>query len=191
VIKELREEIRAGVPVVGVEPSCAAVFKDELRKLLPDDEDAKRLCQQTFHFADFLKESDLPRLVGKAIVHGHCHHRATGGISGEKELLERMGLEVEELESGCCGMAGAWGYEPGHYEVSMVCAERVLLPKIRAAASDTLVVADGFSCKTQIEQSDVDRCALHVAQVVQLAQTRGAELEPFPERRVPTKPPAQ
>ena len=186
VLKELREEIRAGVPVVGIEPSCAAVFKDELRKMLPDDEDAKRLCQQTFHFADFLKGSEPPRLTGKAILHGHCHHKATGGISGEKELLERMGLEVEELDSGCCGMAGAWGYEPAHYDVSMACAERVLLPKIRAAESDTLVVADGFSCKTQIEQSNVGRRALHVAQVVQLAQTRGADVEPYPERRVPS-----
>jgi hypothetical protein len=81
-------------------------------------------------------------------------------------------------------MAGAWGYEPGHYDVSMACAERVLLPKIRATASDTLVVADGFSCKTQIEQSDVGRRALHVAQVIQLAHTRRAKVEPYPERHL-------
>jgi FAD/FMN-containing dehydrogenase/Fe-S oxidoreductase len=192
VIRALRDDIRAGVPVVGIEPSCVAVFKDELLKVLPDDEDAKRLCHQTFHFAEFLVEHadgwEPPRLTGKALLHGHCHHRATGGISSEQKLLERMGLEVEELESGCCGMAGAWGYEPDHYEISMACADRVLLPRIREAGSDTLIVADGFSCKTQIEQAGLARRALHAAQVIELAHRRGAEVEPYPERRVVGRP---
>jgi hypothetical protein len=80
-----------------------------------------------------------------------------------------MGVEVEVLDSGCCGMAGSWGYEAGHYEVSQACGERALFPKVREAAGDTLVVADGFSCKTQIEQG-VGRKALHVAQVLKLAR---------------------
>ena len=102
----LREDIRAGVPVVGLEPSCVAVFKDELVKMLPHDEDARRLSEQTFHFAEFLDEEgyEPPVLPGKALLHGHCHHKATGGISSEQKLLEAMLLEVEAPDSGCCGM---------------------------------------------------------------------------------------
>jgi len=183
VVEHLREDIRAGVPVVGIEPSCVAVFKDELRKLKNLDEDAERLSKQAFHLSEFLAqlEYEPPRLRGKALLHGHCHHRATGGISPEKELLEKMGLEVEELDSGCCGMAGGWGYEPGHYDVSMACGERVLLPKVREASPETLVVADGFSCRSQIEQGGTGRSALHVSEVIRLARERGA-IPPYPER---------
>jgi hypothetical protein len=94
-----------------------------------------------------------------------------------------MGLEVEELDSGCCGMAGGWGYEPDHYDVSMACGERVLLPKVREAAPETLIVADGFSCKSQIEQGSTGRRALHVAQVIKLGRKRDA-LGPYPERKL-------
>jgi FAD/FMN-containing dehydrogenase/Fe-S oxidoreductase len=170
VLDELRDDVRAGVPVVGIEPSCLAVFKDELPKLMPADEDGHRLCKQSFHFADFLERARFqpPPLGRRALLHAHCHHKATGGIDPERMLLEAMGVEVEVLDSGCCGMAGSWGYEAAHYEVSQACGERVLFPKIREAATDTLVVADGFSCKTQIEQG-VGRKALHVAQVLKLA----------------------
>ncbi len=183
VVEHLREEIRAGVPVVGIEPSCVAVFKDELKKLRTLDEDAERLSKQTFHLSEFLAQEgyEPPPLSGKALLHGHCHHKATGGTSHEKELLETMGLEVEELDSGCCGMAGGWGYEPDHYEVSMACGERVLLPKVREASPETLVVADGFSCRSQIEQGDTGRGALHVAEVITLARERGS-IPAYPER---------
>jgi FAD/FMN-containing dehydrogenase/Fe-S oxidoreductase len=180
VVSHLRDEIRAGIPVVGIEPSCVAVFKDELRKLKTLDEDAERLAKQTFHLSEFLsrEEYEPPRLQGKALLHGHCHHRATGGISPEKQLLEKMGLEVEELESGCCGMAGGWGYEPGHYDVSVACGERVLLPKVRAASPETLIVADGFSCRSQIEQCNTGRNGMHVAEVIKLAREREGVLDP-------------
>jgi FAD/FMN-containing dehydrogenase/Fe-S oxidoreductase len=183
VVDHLREDIRAGVPVVGIEPSCVAVFKDELPELLALDEDAERLSKQAFHLTEFLakEQYEPPRMEGKALLHGHCHHRATGGISPEKELLAKMGLDVEELDSGCCGMAGGWGYEPDHYDVSMACGERVLLPKVREASPETLVVADGFSCRSQIEQGDTGRGALHVAEVIKLARDRGA-IPAFPER---------
>jgi Fe-S oxidoreductase len=189
VVEHLRDDIRAGVPVVGIEPSCIAVFKDELKKLKTLDEDAERLSKQAFHLSEFLakEEYDPPRLEGKALLHGHCHHRATGGISPEKALLEKMGLEVEELESGCCGMAGGWGYEPGHYDVSMACGERVLLPKVREASPETLVVADGFSCRSQIEQGDTGRGAMHVAEVIRLALDRGA-IPAYPERAFSEQP---
>jgi Fe-S oxidoreductase len=179
-LETLREWYRQGVPIVGMEPSCVAVFKDELRKLKTLDEDAERLAKQTFHLSEFLsrEEYEPPRLQGKALLHGHCHHRATGGISPEQQLLEKMGLEVEELESGCCGMAGGWGYEPGHYDVSVACGERVLLPKVRAASPETLIVADGFSCRSQIEQCNTGRNGMHVAEVIKLAREREEVLDP-------------
>jgi Fe-S oxidoreductase len=171
----LRDDVRAGVPVVGLEPSCLAVFRDELPNMLPDDEDAKRLSRQAFHFSEFLdrENADVPRLSRDAVLHGHCHHRATGGIGSEQRLLERMGVDVEVSDSGCCGMAGSFGFEQGHYEVSMACGERALLPKVRSAARDALLVADGFSCRTQIEQGQDGRRAMHVAQALQLALDHG------------------
>jgi FAD/FMN-containing dehydrogenase/Fe-S oxidoreductase len=193
ILDRLRDEIRAGVPVVGIEPSCAAVFKDELVKLWPNDEDAQRLCRQTFHFAEFMTAEsgdwEPAGLEGKALLHGHCHHKATGGIAPEKELLEQMGLEVEELDSGCCGMAGGWGYEKGHYDVSVACGERVLLPSVRAAEPETVLVAGGFSCRSQIEQCDTGRRALHPAQVLELARAHGPRgAGAYPERRLPQRP---
>ena len=191
VLERLRQEIRAGVPVVGLEPSCVAVFKDELTKLWPNDEDAKRLAKQTHHFAELLAEREWapPRLAGRALLHGHCHHKATGGTAPEKTLLERIGLEVEELDAGCCGMAGGWGYETGHYEVSIACGERVLLPKVREAPPEMLIVAGGFSCRSQIEQTGTGRRALHPAQVLQLARRAGAAgIGPYPERAAARRP---
>jgi FAD/FMN-containing dehydrogenase/Fe-S oxidoreductase len=187
VVAHLRAEIRAGVPVVGIEPSCVAVFKDELRKLKTLDEDSERLSKQTFHLSEFLEQVgyEPPTLVGKALLHGHCHHKATGGTSPEKKLLEKMGLEVEELDSGCCGMAGGWGYEPDHYDVSMACGERVLLPKVRVASPETLVVVDGFSCRSQIEQGNTGRNGLHVAEVIKLARDVGT-IPPYPEHALET-----
>jgi hypothetical protein len=125
-------------------------------------------------------------------LHGHCHHKATGGIAPEHDLLEKMGLEVEELDSGCCGMAGGWGYEPDHYDVSIACGERVLLPKVREAPADALIVADGFSCRSQIEQARTGRRALHAAQVLALAREHGPAGPPgqYPERAVAGSPEA-
>jgi FAD/FMN-containing dehydrogenase/Fe-S oxidoreductase len=184
----LREDLRAGIPIVGVEPSCLATFKDELPKMLPHDEDAKRLCKQAVHFAEFLEREgyEPPPLARQALLHGHCHYKATGGIDDEQKLLERMGIEVEAPDTGCCGMAGSFGFEAAKYEVSMACGERVLLPKVREAAPDTLVVADGFSCRTQIEQGDTGRTALHLAQVLKLAYDHGPEgpAGAYPERRL-------
>ena len=174
-LDQLREWYREGIPIVGLEPSCVAVFKDELGKLLPHDEDAKRLAQSTFHFAEFFErfEVEPPPLERKAFVWGHCHHKATGGIDPEVELLQKMGVEVETLKAGCCGLAGSWGFEADHHDLSMQIGEQGLLPTVRRLDDETIVVADGFSCKTQIEQGDTGRRALHVAQVLKLAREHG------------------
>ncbi|HZO97887.1 MAG TPA: FAD-binding and (Fe-S)-binding domain-containing protein [Gaiellaceae bacterium] len=180
----LREEIRAGVPVVGLEPSCVAVFRDELPKMLPHDEDAARLARQAFHLAELLADADgyrSPAHAGRALLHGHCHARATNGFDAERLLLERAGFEVEAPDTGCCGMAGAWGYERAHYDVSVACAERALLPALRAAPAGVVAVASGFSCRSQIAQVGDGQRALHVAQALRLA--RRCEPAPSPGRR--------
>jgi Fe-S oxidoreductase len=192
VLAALRDEIRAGTPLVGIEPSCVAVFKDELLKLWPMNQDAQRLAKQTHHFSEFLTSQDWqpPQLQRKALLHGHCHQQATGGTGPDKQLLEAMGVEVEVLDSGCCGMAGGWGYERGHYDVSVACGERVLLPKVREAPADALIVSDGFSCRSQVEQCQTGRRALHAAQVLALAREYGPAGPPgaFPERSAADRP---
>src|SRR5207245_3166153 len=112
------------------------------------------------------------------------HQKATGGIDPEIELLQKMGVEVETLKAGCCGLAGSWGFEAGHHEVSMQCGEQGLLPKVRGLDEETILVADGFSCKTQIEQGRTGRRGLHVAQVLKLAREHGVAGPPGarPER---------
>ncbi|MGH7872220.1 MAG: (Fe-S)-binding protein, partial [Candidatus Binatia bacterium] len=188
ILSALRPQIRAGVCLVGLEPSCVSVFRDELVGLLPGDEDAKRLKQQTFLFTEFLakKAPDYkpPKLVRKAVVHEHCHHKSVLDKATEKQLLDTLGLDYELLDSGCCGMAGAFGFEKRHYDISMKIGERVLLPKVRDAAKDTLIIADGFSCREQIAQT-TDRQALHIAQVMQMALHDGPEGPggEYPEKR--------
>ncbi|MFL5819814.1 MAG: FAD-binding and (Fe-S)-binding domain-containing protein [Solirubrobacteraceae bacterium] len=175
-VRVLRPHVRAGVHVVGVEPSCVSVFRDELVNLLPHDEDAKRLSLQTLTLAEFLDahagDWRWPQLARKAVVHGHCHHKAVMGMAKEEAALERLGLDFELLDSGCCGMAGSFGYEAGHYDLSVKIGERRLLPAVRAVSQDTLVIADGFSCKSQIEQL-TDRRALHLAEVIKMALDQG------------------
>jgi Fe-S oxidoreductase len=168
----LRDDVRAGTPIVGMEPSCLAVFKDELPGMLPHDDDASRLVRNAYHFGEFFTTFGIqpPRLEGRALLWGHCHHRATGGMEPEQELLRQMGLAVDNVQGGCCGLAGSWGFEKGKYDISMDCGEQALLPAVRQAEPDTLVVTDGFSCKTQIADSGTGRHALHTAQVMKMAR---------------------
>ena len=172
ILDTLRPQMEQGVPVVGLEPSCVAVFRDELIDLFPNDEDAKRLSQQTSLLSEFLEKQaehyQFPQLHRKAVVHGHCHHKAIMGMKDEEAVLSRLGLDYRALDSGCCGMAGAFGFEKDHYDVSIKVGERALLPTIRNADKDTLIIADGFSCREQIDQT-TDRHALHIAQVIQMA----------------------
>jgi len=170
ILRTLRREIDEGAPVIGLEPSCVAVFRDEMTRLLPDHEVAKRLSRQTYTLAGFLNEHGYryPKVHRKAIVHGHCHHKAVMKLDDEREAVKAMELDADVLDNGCCGMAGSFGFERDHYDISMKVAEHELLPTLRRAADDTLVVADGFSCRTQIEQA-TGRHALHLAEVIELA----------------------
>jgi FAD/FMN-containing dehydrogenase/Fe-S oxidoreductase len=174
VLDVLRPHIRAGTPVVGMEPSCLAVFRDELTKMLPHDDDTARLADVAMHFGEFLEkfEIDVPKLPGRALLWGHCHQRATGGVTTEGDVLERMSLDVDRLSGGCCGLAGSWGFENGKYGISLDCGEQALLPAVRDASPDTVIVANGFSCKTQIEAA-TSRKALHLGEVIALAHRYG------------------
>lgn len=167
ILDSLAPEIAAGVPLVGLEPSCVAVFRDELPGLFPGDEPARRLAAQTFTLAEFLLERgwEPPRRAGEALVHGHCHHHAVMGLGADRALLEQTGLDFHLLDAGCCGMAGAFGFEAEHYEISLAIGERVLLPAVRRAAAGTPIVADGFSCRQQIVQT-TSRRALHLAELL-------------------------
>jgi Fe-S oxidoreductase len=175
-VSGLRPHIRAGTPMVGLEPSCTAVFLEDAPELFSHDDDVLRLRDQTFTLAELLLKHtdgwDAPHVDRDVVVQTHCHQHAVMGYDDETELLKRMGARANVLESGCCGLAGDFGFTAGHYDVSMACAERVLLPAIRAADPYTVVLADGFSCRTQIEQSDVGRRdgrqAIHLAELIRM-----------------------
>jgi len=173
VLGGLRDEIRAGTPVVALEPSCGAVFRNEPTNMLPDDEDAKRLSRQTVSIGELLARdasgSEIPQFERKALVHCHCHQRATADTACDRGVLDRLGLDYEVLDTGCCGLAGSFGYGRGErYEVSIKAGERVLLPRVRDASRHTLILTDGFSCRSQIDHGS-DRGALHLARAVQMA----------------------
>ncbi|MGN6341101.1 MAG: FAD-binding and (Fe-S)-binding domain-containing protein [Ginsengibacter sp.] len=191
ILDTLRDEIRAGTPVVGLEPSCVSVFRDELCDLLLANEDAKRLKEQTFTLAEFLEKKapdfKIPQLRRNAIVHGHCHHNAIMKMDSEERLLQKIGLHYNVLDSGCCGMAGYFGYLKGDkYDVSVKAGERVLLPAVRGVDKKTLVISDGYSCREQIEQM-TDREGMHIAQVLQMALDENgrdeSEAKNYPEKK--------
>jgi FAD/FMN-containing dehydrogenase/Fe-S oxidoreductase len=172
VLDALAPKVNSGLPVIMLEPSCASVFCDELRSLFPHHGVAHRLGQQTFTLSGFLqtqKDYEPPRLPGKKVLlHGHCHHKAVLKFGDDEALLRRMGVELKSLDSGCCGMAGPFGFEKAKFTISQALGERVLLPAVRAADRDTIVVTDGFSCREQIVQN-TDREPLHIAEVLRIA----------------------
>jgi Fe-S oxidoreductase len=192
ILTGLRDEIRSGTPMVVLEPSCCAVFRDELTGLFPHDPDANRLHHQTYLLSEFIEKyaSEYPRneLPDRhALVHMHCHHRAIMKLDAENKLLQKLGLHVETPESGCCGMAGAFGFEKGdHYDVSIKCGERGLLPAVRKAEAEKLIIASGFSCHEQIVQQ-TDRKPLHIAEILHLAMTEGTPRPPETEKAPPSK----
>jgi FAD/FMN-containing dehydrogenase/Fe-S oxidoreductase len=172
----LDEYLRAGIPVVGLEPSCTAVFRHEAVDLLPGDERAARAKTLTHTLAELLARYApdwQPPVVGtKALVQTHCHQHSVMGFEADAALMRAAGIDASIPDSGCCGLAGNFGFEKGHYEVSQAAGERVLLPAVRTAEPTTAIVADGFSCRTQIGQG-TDRTALHLAQVLAAALDPG------------------
>jgi Fe-S oxidoreductase len=155
------------VPVVGLEPSCLAVFRDELAGLLPDDARAGRLAKNCFTLAEYLGNIGYtpPLLNAQVLMQGHCHQKAVLGMPPTDKLLAAMGARVSQPESGCCGMAGGFGFNPAHVGMSMAIGERALLPAVRSAAGDTVLLADGFSCREQIEQG-TGKQTQHLAEVI-------------------------
>ena len=169
IIEEFADIIDTGTPIVVLEPSCASVFRDELRNLFPEDPRAKRLSAQTVLLSELLASGPStyqpPRLERRVLLHGHCHQKALMKMEHAQMLMRKMGLTVDTPDSGCCGMAGAFGFAAEKFAVSQAIGERVLLPAVRATAADTLIVADGFSCREQIRQA-TGRRALHIAEVL-------------------------
>ncbi len=185
ILDALSPEIEAGIPVVGLEPSCVAVFRDELLNLFPSDARAQALARQTFLLSEFLDSNStnapLPQFPRTALLHGHCHHKSIMKMTAEESLLRRIGVDFQTPAPGCCGMAGSFGFEHDKYEISQAIGELELLPAVRKAPPDWLIIADGFSCREQIAQG-TGRHALHLAEVLQMAlDPPSQEAMPFPE----------
>jgi FAD/FMN-containing dehydrogenase/Fe-S oxidoreductase len=171
-IGALRPALQAGQRVVVLEPSCAAVFRSDAAELLGSD-DARLLARQTATLAELLTEARWrPRAGGdwhaprKAIAQVHCHQHAIMGFDADRDLLRACGVDLDVLDAGCCGLAGNFGFERGHYDVSVACAEHGLWPSVRDAGPDTAILADGFSCRTQIEAGHLGRSGVHLAQLL-------------------------
>ena len=169
ILKDLAPEIRRGVHFVFLEPSCASVMIDELPNLFPHDVDAYRLKKQSMLLSEYLvlhaPEFQWAKLKMKALVQGHCHHRSVGKFDCEKEALKRAGIEVETYSDGCCGMAGAFGFSKRHYDISQKVGEHHLFPTLEETPAHTLIIADGFSCREQIEQKS-QRHVKHLAEIL-------------------------
>jgi FAD/FMN-containing dehydrogenase/Fe-S oxidoreductase len=170
-LSTLTEEIDAGMPVVVLEPSCAAVFRDEMLNLFPANEQARKLSKQTFLLSEFLRlkadQFRLREINRKAIVHGHCHHKSIMKMADEEEMLRNLRIDYEMPAPGCCGMAGSFGFEKEKYDFSIAIGELELLPAVRKAPEDYLIIANGFSCREQISQC-TGRRTLHLAEVIQM-----------------------
>jgi Fe-S oxidoreductase len=171
ILRSLEKDIQAGYPIVVLEPSCASVFRDELKNLLPDEALTEKLSGQVMILSEFIQrnatEFTFPTVQRTGIVQAHCHHKSIFKVEDEEKLLKRLGIDAKVLDSGCCGMAGPFGFEADKYEVSQACGERVLLPAVRNAKSDEIVIADGFSCREQIRQN-TDRYPLHLADLMKM-----------------------
>ncbi|MFD9963562.1 FAD-binding and (Fe-S)-binding domain-containing protein [Amycolatopsis sp. NPDC058986] len=163
----------AGYEVAGLEPSCTALFRGDLAALLPGDPYAQLLASRTRTLAELLADSpvEFPALDVEAITQVHCHQHAVLGFAADEAALAAAGVRNTTLDSGCCGLAGNFGFERGHYDVSVACAEDRLLPAVRAAPAETVVLSDGFSCRTQIAQES-GREALHLAELLRRALRR-------------------
>ena len=175
IVAVLSPFVERGVSIVGLEPSCLLTLRDELPALFPRLSAARKLTHNAMLLDEFLvakaPQFSPPPLKGAALVHGHCHQKALAGMNSELALLKKAeGLCVEAPDAGCCGMAGAFGYDDRRFEVSRAIAERVLIPAVRDSAEDTLIIADGFACRSQIRQFCNGRHPMHLAQALNMKQ---------------------
>jgi FAD/FMN-containing dehydrogenase/Fe-S oxidoreductase len=172
ILEALGPQIDSGVPVVVLEPSCASVFRDELCNLLPREPRAERLKKQTLLLSEFLTQHttgiERLRLERKVLLQGHCHQQSVMKMKDEESVLRQIGADLVTLDAGCCGMAGPFGFDREKYAVSQAIGERVLLPAVREVTPETLIVADGFSCREQIYHA-TGRRAIHLAEALELA----------------------
>jgi Fe-S oxidoreductase len=187
IVQELAPQIDAQTPVLVLEPACASVFRDELPHLLEGDERAQRLARQTYLLDEFVCDhrdrfQDFPKLSGRALVHAHCHHKVLRQENAGHGPLEMLGMDVNVLESGCCGMAGSFGFDAAKVEVAHTIGELVLLPAVREAADADWIVADGFSCREQIAQY-TERRAIHPVQAMAMA-VRSEQPRAVPEAAI-------
>jgi FAD/FMN-containing dehydrogenase/Fe-S oxidoreductase len=166
----------AGIPIIVLEPSCWSVLRDEIHGLFPNRKETHLIMQNTYLLSEFLVEKanyHPPRLRMTGVMHGHCHHKAIiHGAEHEKKLMQEMEMKVRILSDGCCGMAGSFGFEEHHYDVSAKVGEHALLPAVRQAGLREVIIADGFSCREQISQMS-ERHGMHIAEVLQLAINQG------------------
>ena len=177
IVAALSPLVERGVSIVGLEPSCLLTLRDELPALFPRLSAARKLAQNAMLLDEFLiakaPQFDPPPIKGHALVHGHCHQKALAGIDSELALLKKAeGLRVEAPDAGCCGMAGAFGYDARRFDVSRKIAERVLIPTVNGSAEDTLIIADGFACRSQIRQFCKGRHPMHIAEALNLKPER-------------------
>ncbi|MGW7689650.1 FAD-binding and (Fe-S)-binding domain-containing protein [Streptomyces asiaticus] len=179
-VEVLRPWLAAGTPIVGLEPSCTAVFRADAPELLPDDQDVQRLARQFRTLSELLLHNadgwQPPALGRIATVQTHCHQHAVLKDDADRELMRRVGIDADVLDEGCCGLAGNFGFERGHHDIAMAIGEQGVLPAVRDAPPGALVLADGFSCRTQIEQGGTGRRAMHLAEALAL----GLETPPLP-----------
>jgi FAD/FMN-containing dehydrogenase/Fe-S oxidoreductase len=185
ILDALQDDLSHGTPLVGLEPSCMSVFRDELPQLMPSDDRASVLCSNSFLLSECLERGGWqpPPLPRRAVVHAHCHHHAVLDSSAEKAQLKRMGLNFEWLDDGCCGMAGDFGFRAESYDVARKIGELAVLPKMRALDKETLVISNGFSCREQIRQGS-GRHPLTFAEIVDMAlQQRPPPMEPYTARQ--------
>jgi Fe-S oxidoreductase len=175
-LQSLRPYVEEGVAIVGLEPSCLLTLRDEYLAMGLGEE-AVRLSARAMLFEEFLAAQadagslglELAPLSKSALLHGHCHQKAFDAMPAVSKVLAMIpDLRVQTIESGCCGMAGSFGYEAEHFDVSLKMAELSLLPAVRQANADTILIADGTSCRHQIRDGS-GRAAVHVAQVLKMA----------------------
>lgn len=174
-LRRIGRELRERVPVIGLEPSCTAALRHDAADLLSGEPLAQAVPAQTHTLAELLARRaptwTPPKVGGDALVQVHCHQHAALGFDHDTALMATAGITAEVPDSGCCGLAGNFGFEDGHYELSQAVGERVILPKVRSAGADTTVIADGFSCRTQIAQA-TSRTPRHLAEVLAAALDR-------------------